>query len=138
MNDENRKPLTDDFILDDQFAFNKFLVTPDSQDRLGFAHINKDLELSLLDKEEISYLNSLFRFVGVLSFFFKSDDKDSEDAITSRNAKGWLWQEIYQYLSLNKSLGGFGRKLLVSKTIKQQHEISEKKEKGLKEAFKFT
>jgi len=132
----NRPPLTDDMLIPDQYAFNKFLVTPDSQERLGFQHINKDLELSVLTREEISYLNSLFRFVGVLAFFFKGK-KDSEDSITFNNAKGWLWQEIYQYLALNKSLNGFERKILGSKTVKQEHTVTEKKEKRGLDFFKL-
>lgn len=106
------QPNNDEMFLQGRWDFNRYVVTPDAREE--FKHVTKDLELSKLTEEEVRYLNKLFNLIRLLRLHYKQYDE------VFNAAQQMFLDEIYTYLALNRSIGGFEREVLAKFTTREE------------------
>ena len=98
----------------------KFIVDPDA--RKLYKHITKDLAVSNLDKGQMEYVNANLRLLHMVSYVeeAKGDLKDLQEVIL---------QDVFSFMQVSRSKGGFERLAEITKTQKTYAEYKQKNDR---------
>jgi len=107
---------------DNSVELTKFVLDPQARQR--FEHITKDLATTNLNNEEIAYIDINLRLLHMISYV--KDDPKSIDLLDIQDV---ILQDIYTFLQVTRSKGGFERIAEISKQLKTYQKYEENKEK---------
>lgn len=105
---------------DNPTEFTKFVLDP--QARELYKHITKDLAVSNLDNSEMEYVNANLRLLHMV-IYIEEKLGDLEDL------KHVILQDIYSFMQVTRSKGGFERLAEITKAMKSYQQYTENKEK---------
>lgn len=110
-------------MTDNPTELTKFIVDPEARKR--YDHITKDMAVSNLDRAEIEWININLRLLHMISYV----EENEKDLDPIRNV---ILQDVFSFLQVLRSKGGFERKAEISKVMKSFHEQEDKtKKRGL-------
>ena len=106
---------------DNQAELTKFVLDPEA--RKLYKHITKDLAISHLDREEINFINLNLQLLHMI-MYVEEVEGDLE------NVKKVILQDVFSYVQVLRSKGGFERMAEITKKTESKAELSESKQKG--------
>ena len=98
----------------------KFILDPES--RKLYKHITKDLAVSNLNQEEITYINLNLQLLHMIHYI--EDTKGDFEQL-----KHVILQDVYSYLQLLRSKGGFERLAEITKKLESKQRYEEQRNK---------
>lgn len=105
---------------DNPTELTKFIVDPEA--RIRFEHITKDLATTNLNESEIAYIDINFRLLHMISYVEETlGDLD--------DIKRVILQDVYTFLQITRSKGGFERLAEITKAMKTYQKYEEQKGK---------